>query len=267
MRTKSNTHLETGWLFSLPSEETAEDLPLIGNTAEQDYKRDLLARLKAEGKELVPVCCNDTKDALEAALEFGLEEAEFWLFVNFFRGHRITDFAAPDYIKNGIDINQVITRIFETADLLPREALQSHFLESAYQDVQRRNKASWKAGHLLTFNKLFRERLAHKPPEASPKYAADQFGEGLAEVVKEALEKKGLLAAGGRFIGSKTQIKALYSVLVFRGWIGSDHSTKKAFAAFVQQFGKTISPRALYDRNNEQAEEERDFMAIIHSAL
>lgn len=105
--------------------------------------------------------------------------------------------------------------------------------------------------------------------EQEPKPAPRAFGPELVEVVKVALMKKELLTPptreypSGQYIGKKMQIKALYEVLVKRGWVVP--GPEEPFATwFLENFSGNITGRTLRNTASQgQEDEERDFKTLI----
>lgn len=92
-----------------------------------------------------------------------------------------------------------------------------------------------------------------------------KFDDGLIITVQKALKEKELLTSKGKYTGSKMQIKALYNVLVKRGYVLGVTGPEEQFAAwFFENFEGTITGRALRNPpGKNQDDEEREFLYLI----
>lgn len=105
--------------------------------------------------------------------------------------------------------------------------------------------------------------LNETPPKPKEKQI---FGDDLAAIIRQALAQLSLLSDTGAFIGKKYQVKALYQVLIQRGYIlGDAKEPEETFAAFFKQYFQFgVSGRTLRaDETRGQAESHKDFLLII----
>lgn len=102
-------------------------------------------------------------------------------------------------------------------------------------------------------------------PRKEQKPTPQAFGPELVEVVRKALEAKELLTPNGQYIGKKMQTKALYNVLVKRGYVLGMPKPEERFTAwFLKNFTGDISGRALRNPPSRgQEDEEIEFLSLI----
>lgn len=124
-------------------------------------KTSRATQLQKKGKQLVEVCCKQTASILEDTLKFGVTKTQFRLFIDFFKGHPLTDFGNSDYTKEGlieIDIDRQLDDIFTYAKIFSLRKLEAFFLEKVLDDVKQQNERSASISTLLSFNKVFAQR-------------------------------------------------------------------------------------------------------------
>jgi len=115
------------------------------------------------------------------------------------------------------------------------------------------------------FEDEYRKENQAQQPAKEQKPTPQAFGPELVEVVRKALEAKELLTSTGQYIGKKMQTKALYNVLVKRGYVLGMPKPEERFTAwFMENFTGDISGRALRNpASRGQEDEEIEFLSLI----
>lgn len=90
------------------------------------------------------VCCSKTQKVLEGALEIGISQEDFDLFVQVFKQHPLTTFDHKKFSSEGEQIyaQKLIDEIFQTADLIEDGQLREYFMKAIYDEAQERNNHS-----------------------------------------------------------------------------------------------------------------------------
>lgn len=126
--TSKNTFYHSAYLTSMP--------PKPGEIEHKEAK----IKEKAQGRKIITVCCNDTAEYLNKALEIGMDAGQKAVFENWFDHHKgYTHFSTyRDPESKGYDIGQMIDAIFDAVNEIkyPHE-LQNHFLNCIEEDVKR----------------------------------------------------------------------------------------------------------------------------------
>lgn len=211
---------------------------------------------KSEGKRVVNVCCQRTKDILTGALYFGLSKTEFDFFKRIFNEHKLTTFGTCGYRIGktvDVDVNALVDDIFEKASLFDRPKLKEYFLDAIYQDMYPSNTNPGWSVALMKFNKVFEEKrrkenVATKKTKQSPKGEKLTF-EGLFAIpatssfairAMKEVEPKPLLNSDGKPIlfGKATvaPVMALADVLFARKLLKDSISQEEAYRVICNRF-------------------------------
>lgn len=123
-------------------------------------------RIIEAGGIKIQVCCPNTINIINNALEIGLMDLELNVFVESFNLHPLSDFSYNKFrIANKLEINisELISKIEKTAKLFKNVKLKQLFLKSIYDETQKDNENEAWASMLLEFNTEFNERFGSDP--------------------------------------------------------------------------------------------------------
>ncbi len=129
-----------------------------------------------QGKTHIVLCCGDTEEIFEGLRKYKPSREEFMLFKDSFHQH---PFAAYDRLRN--ELPKLIDEIFSRAAHL-RPDLQAYFLEQMQTDIVRQIGSNESLiSEKLTFQKLFKERLAAMQDAEQKRLEEIEYGDSLAE--------------------------------------------------------------------------------------
>ena len=143
---------------------------LPGIPPSEDYlawKKALDERIDTErkaGKFPVLANCPHCDLVIRGALKIGLTESELKVFLEKFGRHEYDNFAAGphfDKVKDRLNSATLLDEIFDIASTFGNPELGNHFLQSVYNDLQKRGMVNWPS-QIKVFNQRFKERLSER---------------------------------------------------------------------------------------------------------
>lgn len=176
----NSIHFSTPHLMSIPPQE-----------AEIRALKNHQKRLKEEGKREIIICCKNTRDFLQGAVNLGITDRELQILIQTLHLHPYDRFGGNKFEKRkgeNLDLEGLINEILEISSFFS-EGLQKYFKEEFYNLVQKENTNPAWSLTLEKFSKKWKELVINSKPEQNINLFLNQ------EVLRilEEIDRNGLI--------------------------------------------------------------------------
>lgn len=147
-------YISTPRLMGIPPNETKLQ-------KEKAWKK----KLRDEGKIELVVCCNNTRDFILGAIKLEITTKELNILATTLHQHPLDRFEGNKYMNkegNGVDINSLVSEIFEISTFFKTQGVQSYFTNEFYKRVQIENAHSEWIITLEKFNRKWQEQISNQ---------------------------------------------------------------------------------------------------------
>lgn len=250
-----------------------------------------MQQIARNGGRIIQVCCSNTINILNKALEIELPNLEFNIFVESFHQHPLSGFAYNEYrVANKLEVNfnLLLPKIEKTSKLFKNPKLKNLFLNSIYDDAQVENEYDGWAPMLLSFNSQFDETFNVLSPNnlqiETSEASSHRIGKQFNQTNRLSIRGNLLIKSFPEFlIHEKREILAEKIKAEFNTEIGKNirflieslrindppfisigaRQNKTLHKAMLAYFGRDIgSYQSIFNLKIEKLESDPDFLSI-----